>query len=213
MPEIIDIFDANRVAIGTKERGAAHRDGDWHQTFHCWIAGTHANSDFLLLQLRSQAKKNYPNMVDITAAGHLQSGESPEDGVRELAEEIGVEVLSSNLRYLGIKHDISDEVNGSRNREFAHVFLLRDDRPLDRYKLQEDEVAGLVELPLTQGLEMFAGLRDEVLCKTMRQDGGQKTEGQRLLRTVDLIPRVDSYYLKTCIMADLFLRGAPFLSI
>ena len=87
MSEQVDIFDGNHVAKGSMERVAAHMAAEWHQTFHCWIVARR-NEDWLLLQLRSPTKRNYPDRLDITAAGHLESGEQPYDGGRELEEEL-----------------------------------------------------------------------------------------------------------------------------
>jgi isopentenyldiphosphate isomerase len=213
MIETIDTFDGNHRRIGTEERLAAHKAGLWHQTFHCWILGERTGHCFVVLQLRSAMKKNYPNMLDITAAGHLAAGETPEQGVREVEEELGVRVDPSRLRSLGIKHDIADEPNGIRNREFAYVFLLRDDRELEQYKLQDDEVSGLVEMSISDGLQLFSGEAESVTCKATRIEGGKVRSFSRAVKSTDMIPRVDSYYFKVFIMAERMLEGARYLSI
>jgi ADP-ribose pyrophosphatase YjhB (NUDIX family) len=152
-------------------------------------------------------------MLDITAAGHLQAGETPEDGLREIEEELGVRTSSESLVSLGIKHDVMDEPGGVRNREFSHVFLLRDDRELSGYSLAEEEVAGLVEMNIADGLSLFSGEQTDVKCRSIILDRGGTTEFERQVRATDLIPRVDSYYLKVFIMAELMLGGHPYLSI
>jgi isopentenyldiphosphate isomerase len=213
MTEIIDVFDANHRLLGTEERVAAHKAAQWHQTFHCWIVGVRDSRRFVLLQLRAPGKRSYPDMLDITAAGHLEAGETPMDGLRELKEELGVDPDHSNLRYLGIKHDIADEPGGIHNREFAHVFLLRDDRPLNGYRLQEDEVSGLVEIELKEGLRLFAGEVESINCPATRIVDGVASVFERPVAVTDLIPRVDPYYLKIFIQARNFLDGDPYLSI
>ena len=152
-------------------------------------------------------------MLDITAAGHLAAGESPEHGIREIEEELGVSVDPARMRSLGIKHDIMDEASGVQNREFAHVFLLRDDRELEKYKLQEDEVSGLVEMNLVDGLRFVFRETQTVSCKATRIVAGNIESFRRNITTLDMIPRVDPYYLKIFIMAERFLEGARYLSI
>lgn len=213
MAEMIDVFDGNYTKIGVLERDVAHTQGLWHQTFHCWIVGERNDYRFVVLQHRSAAKKNYPNLLDITAAGHLEAGENPLDGIRELKEELGVSINPSHLKRLGIKHDISDEPGGVRNREFAHVFLLHDNRELDAYTLQEDEVAGLVEVEINNGLALFSGEVESIQCNATQVENGQLKTFSRLVSKSDLIPRVDNYYLKIFIMAKLMFEGAPHLSI
>ena len=213
MPELIDIFDGNHRHIGEFERVSAHQQGLWHHTFHCWIVGESDGVPFVVLQLRSPTKKNYPDMLDITAAGHLEAGESPEDGIREIEEELGVSVDPANLISLGIKHDVMDEPSGVRNREFAHVFLLRDDRPIGQYRLGEDEVSGLVRMKVEDGLELFAGRIAAADCDAIRISNGKIENSVRRVAIGDLIPRVDPYYRKIFILADLHSKGYRELSI
>lgn len=56
------------------------------------------NKNEILLQLRSKTEKTYPLHWDLSAGGHLNSGEDYIDGAkREMFEEIGVKV---NLEFL-----------------------------------------------------------------------------------------------------------------
>jgi isopentenyldiphosphate isomerase len=88
MAELIDIFDANLAPIGTMERAQAHKEGRWHRTFHLWIMVPNTVPQ-LLFQLRSPHVENYPSMLDVTAAGHLEAGEEVIQGMREVEEELG----------------------------------------------------------------------------------------------------------------------------
>jgi hypothetical protein len=151
-------------------------------------------------------------MLDVTAAGHLAAGEQALDGLRELEEELGVFTEAGDLRYLGIKHDIMDRTHGVRNREFAHVYILRDDRPIEEYRLQE-EVSGLVEVSIEDGLALFAGEVDSIAGKAVRVEDGASHTYEQTVMTDDLIPRVDSYYLKIFMLAEMYLAGHRYLSI
>lgn len=218
MSEKIDVFDANYNRIGSMDRMAVHKQGLWHHTFHCWIVreGNRTDDDVLLFQLRSAKKKNYPNMLDITGAGHLLSGETPLDGIREVEEELGLELTEENdLKYLGIKHDIMDESNGVRNREFAHVYIAREKRNLFQYRLQASEVSGLVEVPINLGIALFSQKLDVISsCRAVRLNSDDEPEelSWQFSRD-DVIPRVDNYYLKTFLLARAYLDGATELAI
>jgi isopentenyldiphosphate isomerase len=211
--EVVKTFDGNHIRTGEMERQIVHREGVWHETFHCWFVAEIGGIPCVLVQLRSPTKKNYPNFLDITAAGHLEAQESPMDGIREIKEELGVDVDPGRLVFLGIKHDIQDEPNGIRNREFSHVFLYRDDRPLTRYKLQEDEVSALVAIPISTGLEVVFGKKSFAECQGVRLREGSMEDFTTEVRIDSFIPRVDWYYRKIFALADQWLRGYEYLAI
>ena len=126
--EILDIYNGQGQLVGSKERDLVHKDGDWHKTFHCWIIFRDSlNTDYVVLQKRSD-KKSWPGYVDISAAGHITSGEKVEDGLRELEEELGVVIDFKNLINAGIRVCIEDFKVGTSNHEFQHVFFLIDNR-------------------------------------------------------------------------------------
>lgn len=57
-----------------------------------------------MLQRRSASKKSDPNCWDISGAGHIRAGENIIDGaIRELKEELGVEVKDRDLQYIATK--------------------------------------------------------------------------------------------------------------
>ncbi|MEK4700857.1 hypothetical protein MKX47_14755 [Solibacillus sp. FSL R7-0668] len=57
--------------------------------------------------MRSKLKKDYPNQFDITAAGYLLATETVLDGVRELYEELGINIAFEELKALGC-HSLYD---------------------------------------------------------------------------------------------------------
>ena len=208
MSEILDIFDAKFNKIGVEDRDIVHEKGLWHQTFHCWIIAKRGDKTYLLVQKRSAKKKQAPNQVDITAAGHLATGETKEDGIREISEELGLQVNPATLRYLGIRISASD-----KNKEFAHVYLLQCDQPLEDYTLQEEEVSGLIEIEIKDGLRLFSNEVEVVDCKSVFVENGKKTTQTYHLHVSDFIERIDPYYYKIFIMAERYFEGKKYLSI
>jgi isopentenyldiphosphate isomerase len=139
--ELLDVFDATGAHAGVKDRAAVHRDGDWHAAFHLWVV----SAGGVILQRRARTKASWPGRLDATAAGHLLAGESVADGMREVAEELGVTWPFADLVALGT-HPVEDrERPGIVNRERQHVFAVRDDRALERYDaFDRAELEGLV---------------------------------------------------------------------
>ena len=97
--EYIDIFDYNNNPTGEiKEKTQAHEDGNFHRTAHVWIMN---DKKELLIQKRSSTKKSHPNFWDISGAGHIRAGETVIEGaIRELKEELGLEVKEEDLQYI-----------------------------------------------------------------------------------------------------------------
>lgn len=134
--EYIDIFDENNNPIDkVKEKTQAHEDGNFHRTAHIWIMN---DKKELLLQKRSATKKSHPNCQDISGAGHIRTGESVIDGaIRELKEELGVEVEEKDLEYIAtIK-----STKNPKNMEFGYVYLLKCNNQVEEYIFEDNEVS------------------------------------------------------------------------
>ena len=116
MADEIDIFNANLEKLGQMDRRQAHYEGQWHRTFHCWLYRA-SPAPQILLQMRAPRMKNFPEKLDVSAAGHLEVGEDPIDGLREIREELGIEVKQEALLYLGERVEVADQDNGQKNRE------------------------------------------------------------------------------------------------
>ncbi len=58
MTEWLTIFDPERNTLGKKLRDEVHRDGDWHETFHCWLLSIVEDQASIYFQIRSHLKKD-----------------------------------------------------------------------------------------------------------------------------------------------------------
>lgn len=212
MNEILDIYDAKLHHIGTAAREEVHKKGYWHQTFHCWIIREENDEHYVLFQIRDRSKDVAPNKLDITAAGHLKAGETKEDGLRELREELGLDVTVKNLIYLGIRITASENEK-QINKEFAQVYLMQNNTPIDEYVFEDGEVAGLVQMKISDGLRLCAGEIESVRCKAVKNDGNVMRVSDVNIEFKQLIPRIDSYYYKIFIMAERYFAGNRYLSI
>lgn len=213
MSELLDIFNDKMEKIGQASRDEAHREGYWHQTFHCWILTSHDGNNYVLVQKRSPLKKAYPDKLDISAAGHLVAGETPKDGIREVEEELGIEPSLSKMLNLGIRISSTGTPGVKCNREFCHVVLLEDNTKLQDHVLQESEVSSLVEIKVEDGLKLFGGDVDEITATAMTSTNGRKQINSITVTRDDFIYRIDPYYLKIFIMADRYFKGEKYFAI
>ncbi len=116
-----------------------HQKGLWHATAHVWI---YTLNNQVLLQKRSEEATTYPKLWDISAAGHVDTGETPEEAaIREVEEEIGIKINKEKLKKIFIeKIDVIIPIKNWPNREFQYVYLLCLE-DFSKLKLQEEEVS------------------------------------------------------------------------
>ena len=144
--ELVDTTDENNALTGvTRLKSEAHAKGLWHRAAHIWIYNSRGE---LLLQLRAKEKELYPDMWDVSAAGHVIAGEEASiSAVREIQEEIGLFVEEKQLEFVKIIKDAS-VYKHIVNNEFYYVYLLRYDGDFVGLRLQVEEVQQIQFVPL-----------------------------------------------------------------
>lgn len=186
-------------------RDEAHRTGVWHGAFHCFILSTRDSRGQALFQKRSARKKIAPNKFDVSVGGHYAAGEDAQDaGPREIREELGLDVLFTDLLPLGRRVFVYCFDSGVREYEFQDVFMLvRDIRP-DALVLQREEVDAVLEMDLEQGVALFSGERTVAECLLYRSGA----PGERVrVSAEDFVPCIDNYYLKLLLLAQRHMNG------
>jgi len=147
MAEYFDILDSNGHPTGkTKLRSEVHRDGDWHKSIDIWVMNSKGE---LLLQKRSKQKESYPGLWEVSCSGHVGAGENSLDSaLRELKEELGVDVAAEQLQFLFEDKEENVTNNGTFiNKEFKEIYLLKLDLPVEKYDLQVEEVEAVKYVP------------------------------------------------------------------
>lgn len=118
--EVFDVVDERDVVVGRESRREIHRRGLLHRAVHIfWLRA----DGRLGLQRRSYAKDNCPGLLSSSCAGHVDAGEDyPVAAVRELHEELGIDVTQAALQELDYAPAHADLGN-----EFVRSYLLRGD--------------------------------------------------------------------------------------
>ncbi|MFC4075825.1 NUDIX hydrolase [Salinithrix halophila] len=189
--ERIDVLDETMTVQGNATRTEIHRKGLWHRTFHCWVLRREGDRKRLIFQLRDKGKQASPGKMDASAAGHLEAGETPEDGVREMEEELGMAIRPEELRFLGVSREEKALGEGWMDREFCHLYFYETACSLQAFSPQPGEVAGLFEADAIKAAAFFQGEIDclQVVGFTL----GGSEEKRRLVKE-DLAPHSDAYY-------------------
>lgn len=191
--ELLDIYNDDGNFIGTEKRSKAHAEGLWHQSFHCWVVGS---DNKVWLQLRGKNVTNHPSELDISSAGHLQAGETPEDGIREIEEELGIKPDFNNLNYLfTLKQDSRN--NGYYNREINPTYLLKTTQSLQELKMQPEEVDGVFTASVSDLLDLFEGRKTHINANgVLRNDDNSLSCEERLISEADFVKHGRDYYIK-----------------
>ena len=139
MHEILDIWDENGCPTGNSApKDYLHQKGLFHPTVHIWF---YKRTPSILLQKRGPNKQTFPNLWDVSVAGHVAAGETVlEAALREIKEEIGLVVRSKALELLRVQKNINKFPNGINDCEFQHVYLCELPVDVNVLKLQSEEL-------------------------------------------------------------------------
>jgi len=137
--EYLDIWNSEGQPTGeTCLKDIAHQKGLFHPTVHVWF---YTLAPALLLQKRSLTKQTFPGYWDVSVAGHVSAGESILEGaLREVKEEIGLDIQEIDLLPIDIRKNINRFENGVIDCEFQHVFLVQLKADVSKLLIQENEV-------------------------------------------------------------------------
>ncbi|WP_299365932.1 NUDIX domain-containing protein [Winogradskyella sp.] len=143
LDEYIDIITSEGKPTGkTALKSEAHKHGWYHNTIHLWL---YTKDREVLLQQRSHKKAIHPLLWDVSAAGHIDAGETfIEAALRETKEEIDLQLQPEDLTKIGVKLHESSYNNGTiRDNEFHQVYIAELKVDLRDLTPQENEVEAL----------------------------------------------------------------------
>ena len=142
MDELIDVLDADGNYTGKSiMKSEAHRQGIFHPSIHVWL---YTKNGEILIQQRAKNKDTHPGLWDVSVAGHIGAGEDvTESAIREVQEEIGLDVAETELYKIGVFKYSHQHHKDLLDCEFHHTFLCELKAPLATLEMQESEVADL----------------------------------------------------------------------
>ncbi len=141
--EFVNIVDENdRLTSETMPRSVVHRNGMLHPTVHIWFIRRRDMGVHVLLQKRSHEKDICPDCYDVSTAGHVTQGdEFKKTALKEIHEELGIDVPSNKLIFLGMRHS-HYEFGEIHDNELVAVYIYKGDHIHHKeLTLQESEVS------------------------------------------------------------------------
>lgn len=142
--EIVNYYDKNGNKIGTVEREEGIEKGLLLKAVQIWIINPETKQ--VLMQERSHKKVNDPGMIDVSASGHVQTGEAPMQAIiREGKEELGeraFEKLIPTIKKLN-EFEIDFSKDGRKGKYLTNEYLAYSCEKLEAYTKQDSEVEKL----------------------------------------------------------------------
>lgn len=141
MDELIEILNEDGTTTGkATTKLEIYEHGYWHRSVHIWIVN---DTQELLVQKRNPYKKTFPNLWAISSAGHVLAGEdSLSAGIRELKEELNIDIQPNQLEYLfTIRRE--QPYKNSFLRVIDDVYLLKFNLDVEHTKLQVEELTDI----------------------------------------------------------------------
>lgn len=128
--ELWDVYDENRNPVGrTHERGIPLREGDYHIIADVWTV----NQEGKVLLTQRHPDKPYGLFWECTGGSALTGETSLMGALRELSEEIGIQVKAEELHLI---HTIR------QTERFVDTYITRQDVTEKDLRLQPEEVVG-----------------------------------------------------------------------
>lgn len=142
MEEFIDIVTKEGNPTGkSAPKSEIHSKGYYHHTAHIWL---YTKTGEILLSQRAASKVICPLLWDVSVAGHIDAGESLiSAAIREVNEEIGLNINKHDLEKIGIFKCFQSYKNGIIDNEFHNTFISELKVDLSKLKLQIDEVEAI----------------------------------------------------------------------
>ena len=140
MEELIDVLNEDGTKTGkVVTRKEVHEKGLWHRIVVIAIIDKEGH---ILMQQRAKDKETNPEKWDVSVAGHVSAGQtSIEAAIREVKEEIGIDLEEKDLQYI-----LTYQTGGKVKEHFYsnHIFdfylVRREVIDVSKIKIQQSEV-------------------------------------------------------------------------
>lgn len=156
--ELIDVLDENGIKTGkVLTRDEVHKNGLWHRAIVVAIVN---EKNEILIQQRALDKEKNAGMWDISAAGHISSGQdSLMAAAREISEEVsvslGYSVEVKDFRFMFSFRKEQKFNDDFVERQFYDFFILRQNGlSIDNIRYQKSEVNAIKFVTITELNEM-----------------------------------------------------------
>jgi len=147
MDEYIELLNKDNQPNGQRIlKSEAHQKGLYHASVHIWF---YTKDKQVLIQKRHSSKNTFPNLWDVSVAGHISFQEQAiKAAIREVQEEIGLTISENRLRNIGTSSHRHIHSEALIDHELHHLYIYPLPVELDELKIQQEEVAEIKLIPI-----------------------------------------------------------------
>lgn len=139
--ELIDILNDDLTVSKTCLKSDAHKHGYLHASIHVWF---YTDSGEILIQKRSSTKIAFPNLWDVSVAGHISTGENEiTAALREVEEEIGLVISKDAILKIGSYHETHQHRPDFIDNEIHLIYISKLYTPINELKIQKEELSAI----------------------------------------------------------------------
>lgn len=169
MSEQIDIFDEYMNKITQADKKVAHTEANLlHQTFALLRYNPIKKVVcFQTVYPKSSYGFDRPDFLDFTVGGHISANETIlSGGMREIKEELGLEIKPENLHYCFTRR-INKHIGNYYINEFQHIFVnpYFSEKELCQKETMDAEVKSLIEVSFDGLLDLLNGYKSSIAAK------------------------------------------------
>lgn len=139
--EMLEVVDENDNVVGLETRARIHQDGLFHREIHIWFFTPNGE---VIFQHRAKDKDTYPDKLDATVGGHVESSMSYEEtAVKECKEETGIDIDLNKLVFVKkMKKKSFDESTGLTNNTIRAQYAYLYEGALGELQVEDGEALG-----------------------------------------------------------------------
>ncbi len=155
---LLVITDEGESTGEFEKRSVVHDKEIFHREVVLWVINKKERK--ILFQRRAHDKRAWPDKFGLIA-GHVVADESPEDAViKEAKEEVGL-----NIKKLGYRHFFTYKKLEPQNHCFVYHYYTLANIPLEKFKIQEEELTELKYVDYDEYKEAVHGRKHDFVFK------------------------------------------------
>lgn len=146
--EFIEILNEDLSVLKISLKSIAHKHGHLHASVHVWF---YTIDGKILIQKRASSKIAFPNLWDVSVAGHVSADETPiQSAIREIKEEIGLTIYEDDLSKIGCFKERFQHEDDFIDNEIHHIYLCELKVGIEKIEVQKEEVSEVKLIPIHQ---------------------------------------------------------------